>query len=130
MTTALRRDRIASARPELWRITDRATFVALRASEHRSRRGPLSVTWVPPTADRSEGPPRVAFAVGRTSGPAVARNRIRRRLRAALRELLAASSLPAGAYLISGRAELVSLPWADLLRALDGAVASATGTAR
>lgn len=130
VTTALRRDPLASARPQLWRITDRATFAALRASGSRARRGPLSVTWLPPEGACAAEPPRVAFAVGRASGSAVARNRIRRRLRAALRELLVASSLPAGAYLISGRAELVSLPWPELRCALDGAVTSATGTAR
>ena len=130
MTTALRRDRTASARPQLWRITDRATFAALRLSDHRARRGPLSVTWLPPKVKDGVEPPRVAFAVGRTAGPAVCRNRIRRRLRAGLRELSAQSALPAGAYLISARAGLVSLPWPELLRALEGAVTSATGTVR
>lgn len=129
MTTALRRDRMAPARPQLWRITDRATFAMLGASGTRVRRGPLTVTWLPPKVDVVE-PPRVAFAVGRASGPAVTRNRIRRRLRAALRELLAASSLPGGAYLIGGRPEVASLPWPVLVRTLDDAVRAVTVAAR
>jgi ribonuclease P protein component len=48
-------------------------------------------------ADASE-PPRVAFAVGRTFGNAVTRNRVRRRLRAAVREH-AALLEPGHAYL-------------------------------
>ena len=44
-------------------------------------------------------PPRVAFAVGRTVGDAVTRNRVRRQLRAALQEH--ATDLAAGAgYLV------------------------------
>ena len=38
----------------------------------------------------------MAFALGRALGPAVVRNRLRRRLRV----LLSASSLPAGLYLV------------------------------
>jgi ribonuclease P protein component len=34
--------------------------------------------------DRTDAPPRVAYAVGRWAGSAVVRNRIRRRLRAAV----------------------------------------------
>jgi RNase P protein component len=44
-------------------------------------------------------PPRVAYALGRAIGPAVVRNRLRRRLQA----LLAGSSLPAGLYLIGAQ---------------------------
>lgn len=42
-------------------------------------------------------PPRVAYAVSRAVGPAVVRNRVRRRLRAAVRELAPAP----GDYLVS-----------------------------
>ena len=47
---------------------------------------------------------RFAYAIGRPVGPAVVRNRVRRRLRAAAREIdVARSGLPAGAYLVSVR---------------------------
>ena len=45
------------------------------------------VTWLAPPPDGRPHPPRVAFAVGRAAGGAVVRNRIRRRLRAALRDI-------------------------------------------
>ena len=63
-----------------WPIRDRATFEALaRARRHRA--GAVTLRFVP--GDPGV-PPRVAFAVGRSSGSAVTRNRIRRRLRAAI----------------------------------------------
>ena len=115
---------MAAARPELWRITDRRSFQALQQRGRRARRGPLTVTWLAP-APGSTAPPRVGFAVGRTVGGAVLRNRIRRRLRAALRELQRQERLPAGTYLVGGRAELAELPWAELVGLLDAAIVEA-----
>jgi ribonuclease P protein component len=53
------------------------------------------MAWVP--GDPTE-PPRVAYTIGRRVGPAVVRNRVRRRLRMLIRE--AAPLLRPGAYLI------------------------------
>ena len=95
-----------------WRVRDRATFERLRRSPLRARRGPLSVTWVP-AADAlvAEGDqPRVAFAIGRRVGTAVARNRLRRRLRAALAE----ADLAPGSYLVAAGPEAARLSWAEL----------------
>lgn len=81
-----------------WRIRDRATFTALRTGR-RGHAGPVRVTWVP---EGDEGtPPRVAFAVGRRVGSAVARNRLRRQLRAVVADL--ATELAPGAYLVAYR---------------------------
>lgn len=120
MATAPRADRVLP-RPRLWRVTDRASFLALRRRGHRARRGPVAVTWLPAASDPM---PRVAFAIGRAAGGAVVRNRIRRRLRAALQELLADGRLPAGTYLVSGTAEVADLPWPELVALLDAAVAA------
>ena len=46
--------------------------------------------------DRSLPRPQVAFAIGRAVGPAVVRNRLRRRLR----EVLRSRDLPVGLYLV------------------------------
>jgi ribonuclease P protein component len=127
VTTAVHGDASTSARPQLWRLTERTAFDALRRHGQRAQRGPLSVTWLPPDAGATPEPPRVAFAIGRAAGGAVVRNRIRRRLRAALRDLQGRGRLPAGTYLLSGRTELATLPWAELLTVVDRAVAAATG---
>lgn len=126
MTTAVQRDTSASPRPQLWRVTDRHTFSALRQDGHRARRGALSVTWLAPAPDDIPASPRVAFAIGRATGGAVVRNRIRRRLRAALREVQGRGALPAGTYLVGGSAELARVPWQTLLSDLGAAVAAAT----
>jgi ribonuclease P protein component len=67
----------------IWRIRDRASFRAL-ARGRRRRQGTLVVTTS--LLDRPGDPPRVAYAVDRRLGTAVARNTVRRRLRAAVRE--------------------------------------------
>lgn len=50
-------------------------------------------------ADPTLPRPHVGFAIGRAVGPAVVRNRLRRQLRALLRER--AGSIPPGLYLVS-----------------------------
>ena len=80
----------------LWRVRDRASFAALRRDGVRRRIGALTVTRLPVEAGGSPVP-AVAFAVGKPVGPAVARNRLRRRLRA----VVAASAPPPGTYLVS-----------------------------
>ena len=63
--------------------------------------------------------------MSRTAGGAVVRNRVRRRLRAATRELARAGSLPEGAYLIGATAEVAEMPWSDLVSTLAHLVAEA-----
>lgn len=79
----------------IWRVERRELFLALR-SARRGRSGPLTVAYLP--GDAAE-PPRVAFAVGRKVGGAVVRNRLRRQLRALVRD--PDLPLPAGTYLIA-----------------------------
>jgi ribonuclease P protein component len=95
----------------LGRVRDQRTFRALRRSGARGRSGPVAVTAVleDTLAQRDA---RVAFAVGRQVGPAVVRNRVRRRLRAAAREL----DLGPGAYLVAAGPEAVELSYPELQR--------------
>jgi ribonuclease P protein component len=66
------------------RIRTRAGFAELASRGRRSRRGVVRVTAV---LSDAAGVPSVAFAIGRPVGTAVVRNRVRRRLRAAIAEL-------------------------------------------
>jgi ribonuclease P protein component len=67
--------------------------------------------------DGSDTPPRVAFAVGRRAGHAVARNRIRRRLRAAVQHH-ASLLAPGGVYLFGGNAAAMSESFPALVEAV------------
>jgi ribonuclease P protein component len=62
-------------------------------------------------------PPRVAYAVGRAVGTAVARNTVRRRLRAAVRELH--DLLDVGcSYLVSARPGAADVAYGELVTTL------------
>jgi ribonuclease P protein component len=68
----------------------------------------------------------VAFAIGRAIGSSVVRNRVRRRLRAALSPLgpQAASPLPPGWYLIGARPDIAALSYAQLTREVSDLVSA------
>lgn len=67
--------------------------------------------------------------MGRSFGPAVKRNRGRRRLRAAIAGL--ASGLPPGCYLVSADPSVTELEYSQLVGAVrDAMTAAARGTAR
>lgn len=68
----------------------------------------------------------VAFAIGRRTGTAVLRNRIRRRLRAALGELASAGVVPAGPLLVSAAPPAATVPFPALRDDLARAIARAT----
>jgi ribonuclease P protein component len=105
----------------IWRVRDRATF-ALLARAERHARGPVTIRFVP---GESGAPPRVAYAVGGV-GNAVVRNRLRRRLRAAVAG--AEAELTAGgAYLVSARREALTMPFDALVEALAGLFSAAGG---
>jgi ribonuclease P protein component len=92
----------------IWGIRDRPTFRALRRGR-RARVGPLTVWFVD---GNFALPPRVAYAIGRKVGDAVERNRLRRRLRAIVREW--APELAPGAYLIGAAPEAAQLSYGEL----------------
>ena len=101
----------------IWRIRERSAFTRLAHEGKRTRAGVLWCTYVP---DPDAMPPRVAYALGRAIGPAVVRNRLRRRLQA----LLAGSSLPPGLYLIGARPVAAQRSSAELAFDLRQLVAS------
>jgi|SRR6516225_10052354 ribonuclease P protein component len=107
----------------LGRVRDLRTFRALRRAGRRGRSGPITVTALVDTAP--EAGARMAFAVGRRVGPAVVRNRVRRRLRAIAADL----DLAPGAYLVSAAPEAAGLDFGELGRHLRAAVKGAAGVA-
>lgn len=100
-------------------IRRRQTFAALRSQGIRVRRRGLVVVYLPTDSDATE----VAFAISKRAATAVARNRCRRRLRAAFVDLDRDGVLPPGAYLVSVGAEAVGVAQAALAVRLGEVVA-------
>jgi ribonuclease P protein component len=94
-------------------VRGRDSFAALSRQGRRVREGPLTV--IHRSADTT---PRVAFAVGRKVGPAVVRNRLRRRLRALWQE----ATPPGGDYLIVTSPGAASSTHAELRARLGAAL--------
>ncbi len=94
------------------RIQDRAAFERLRRDGTRVRIDPL---WCSFLLEPELEPPRVAFAIGRATGNAVTRNRLRRRLRA----ILADSDPPSVLLLIGVRPAAVELTFPELAERVD-----------
>lgn len=81
------------------RLHYKRDFNNLRINGKTIKRGFLSVVFNP--SDNFSGEIRVAFAVGRSVGGAVVRNRIKRRLREAFLKMITKNTLvPNGDYLI------------------------------
>ena len=64
-----------------WRVRSRSDFAAIHAARVRSESGPLLVYALPNDLDHL----RIGISVGRRVGNAVARNRVKRRIREAFR---------------------------------------------
>ena len=89
------------------RVRGRDAFHRLRRDGVRARVGPL---WCSYVHDADMSVPGVAFAIGRASGPAVVRNRLRRRLRAILRD----AEVPPGFLLVGSSPSASELTFAQL----------------
>lgn len=110
-------------------IRDRSTYRALRRPAGRASRGPVTASFVPPRPDAT-GPAagtRVGYAVSRSCGGAVRRNRIRRRFRAAVRGT--AGGVPAGAYLLRAAPAAAGLPYPALVASVREAMTRAAAQA-
>lgn len=110
----------------IWRIRDRTTFDLLAAAPRR-RRGPVSLAVLVPGPGGFAQPPRVAYAVGKRVGPAVTRNRVRRRLRASVARHRS-SLRPGTAYLLGAGPAAATAPFAELDSAV-GALLTTAGRA-
>lgn len=75
-----------------------------------------------PAAAATRGGPRFGFTVTKQLGPAVVRNRIRRRLKAAVGHLAAQHGRPGCDYVLIARAPSLTRPFADLKKELEDAL--------
>jgi ribonuclease P protein component len=112
--------------PTISRLTKRAEFLAARRG--RRLNGPFFLI---EALDRADGgSARYGLTVTRKVGNAVERNRIRRRLREAIRTVCGADMAAGFDYVIVARRELLTLPFETLTGELSRRVAKvATGTA-
>ena len=86
-------------------------FDRFRTEGRRVRGGALWCTWI---EDDAAVPPRVAYAIGRSVGSAVVRNRLRRRLRALADDWARAGELRPGWYLVGATPAAAPLDRATL----------------
>jgi ribonuclease P protein component len=96
------------------RLKTRAEFLAVRRGE--KRRGPLFLMEVLNRGD--DGEPRLGFTVTKKVGNAVVRNRIRRRLKEAVRTRAGGDMAAGSDYVIVGRREVLDVAFDDLAREL------------
>ena len=96
--------------PNPKRLLKRAEFLAARRGE--KRRGRLFLVKALDRGD--ELSPRVGYTVTKKVGNAVVRNRIRRRLREAVRTHAADDMAPGNDYVIVGREDVLTIPFGQL----------------
>ena len=98
-------------------LSGRTRFDAVLRHGVRFRRGGVTVIGM----ERPDGPARVGLVVGRRAGRAVKRNRVKRRLRAALNEV----GLRAGFdYVVIGSSAVAGVPFRALCGWLEEAISA------
>lgn len=114
--------------PAAARLRRREDFADAVRRGRRTSRGPLVLHLAAPHGVAVSGVTQAGFVIGKTVGPAVVRNRLRRRLRHLLRTRLAA--LPPGSRLVvRARPGAGDLDSAALGRLLDTALPRLTAPA-
>jgi len=111
--------------PRLARLKTRGEFLRVAAGRMRAVRPGFILQAAPrPAATTGETAAalRVGFTASRRVGNAVARNRAKRRLRAAADTVLARQGKPGTDYVLIARPETGARPYAQLLVDLEGAL--------
>lgn len=100
------------------RLRTREEFLAVRKGERR--KGPFFLLEV--NARGSDGPPRVGYTVTKKQGNAVERNRMRRRLREAVRLAGGFAMKPGHDYVIVARRDALNASFSRLTSALEARI--------
>lgn len=102
-------------------LKKRAEFLRLRGGARCAT--PPFVLETRPRAEpeAAQGPPRFGFTVTKAIGGAVERNRIRRRLKAAVRAVAAAAARPGQDYVLIARRSALDVPFEALKKDLERA---------
>ena len=109
----------------LTRLRKRADFLAAARGVRRVS-GAITLELAPtPDLSQAEGALRVGFTASRKIGNAVARNRAKRRLRAAASQQLPLLGRTGHDYVLVARASALRCPYAALLQDLAEAIGSA-----
>lgn len=109
------------------RLKSRPQFLAVRNGE--KRKGRLFLLEVLDRQDQD--PPRVGFTVTKKHGNAVERNRMRRRLKEAVRLNAAFAMQPGHDYVMVARRDVLTAPFAQLAAQLNNRIGNApTSNAR
>ncbi|MFZ2005022.1 MAG: ribonuclease P protein component [Stellaceae bacterium] len=106
----------------LIRLKTRADFLRVAAERARAARPGLVLQAAPQPGDNTATTPRVGYTASKRVGNAVARNRAKRRLRAAAALVLPLHGRPGTDYVLVARAETGERVYAELLADLEGAV--------
>ncbi|WP_174803862.1 ribonuclease P protein component [Martelella limonii] len=103
------------------RLKTRPQFLAVQKGERR--KGPLFLLEVLDRREPDEAP-RVGFTVTKRQGNAVKRNRIRRRLKEAVRLKAQFAMQPGCDYVIVGRSEVLDASFARLVDTLESRISN------
>lgn len=103
------------------RLKKRTDFLRV-AGARRKAAAPGVIVQAAPRPEAEAAPLRLGFTASKKVGNAVARNRARRRLKAAAASIMPAVADPDLDYVLIARPETVTRPYADLVRDLDQAL--------
>ncbi|MCY6382708.1 ribonuclease P protein component [Hoeflea prorocentri] len=113
--------------PKIGRLRKRSEFLAVRKGERR--RGPYFIVEVL-DRERPQDAPRIGYTVTKRQGNAVERNRIRRRLKEAVRTGAGFDMKPGHDYVVVARRDALKAPFGALSDALATRIRKTAGGQR